>query len=163
MPLLSARFLLIASACACAVNITIAHSADYSPYIDRTGAEQVYWGDTHLHTQYSTDAGMIGTTLKPEDAYRFAMGLEVTSSTGLQARLIRPLDFLVVSDHAESLGLPIAIAEAMPELLNNPWGRRVYDLEQKGDGYAGFYMWAMDGMLPGKDPLNEPTINNTIW
>lgn len=93
---------------------------------------------------------MIGTTLKPEDAYRFAMGAEVTSSSGLRARLIRPLDFLVVSDHAESLGLPIAIDKAMPELLNNPWGRRVYDLEQKGGGYAGFYMWAMDGMLPDK-------------
>ncbi len=142
---------------------TGAIASDYSPYIDRTGLEKVYWGDTHLHTQYSTDAGMIGTSLKPEDAYRFAMGQEVTTSTGLQARLSRPLDFLVVSDHAESLGLPIAIEESMPALLANPWGRKVYDLEQQGDGYAGFFMWAMDGMLPGKDPMNEPQINNNIW
>jgi hypothetical protein len=162
MSSLRSRIVLIAFCCA-GSNTTLAQGEDYSPYVDRKGAEQVYWGDTHLHTQYSTDAGMIGTTLKPEDAYRFAMGREVTSSTGLRARLIRPLDFLVVSDHAESLGLPIAIDEGMPELLNNPWGRRVYDLEQQGDGYAGFYMWAMDGMLPGKDPLNEPTINDNIW
>jgi hypothetical protein len=141
----------------------VAFAGDYSPYIDRTGQEQVYWGDTHLHTQYSTDAGMIGTTLKPEQAYRFAMGEEVTSSTGLRARLQRPLDFLVVSDHAESLGLPIAVQEAMPELLNNPWGREVYELDQKGDGYAGFYKWAIDGMLPGVDPLGEPAINANIW
>lgn len=138
-------------------------AGDYSPYVDRTGQEQVFWGDTHLHTQYSTDAGMIGTTLKPEQAYRFAMGEEVTSSTGLRARLQRPLDFLVVSDHAESLGLPIAVQEAMPELLNNAWGREVYELEQKGDGYAGFYKWAIDGMLPGIDPLQEPAINANIW
>ncbi|MCX2980163.1 DUF3604 domain-containing protein [Halieaceae bacterium IMCC14734] len=138
-------------------------AGDYSPYVDRTGQERVFWGDTHLHTQYSTDAGMIGTTLKPEQAYRFAMGEEVTSSTGLRARLQRPLDFLVVSDHAESLGLPIAVQEAMPELLGNPWGREVYDLEQKGDGYAGFYKWAIDGMLPGVDPLGVPAINANIW
>jgi len=150
--------------CLCALTCsTTTIASDYSPYIDRTGLEQVYWGDTHLHTQYSTDAGMIGTSLKPGDAYRFAMGQQVTTSTGLQARLSRPLDFLVVSDHAESLGLPIAIEEAMPALLGNPWGRKVYDLEQEGDGYAGFFMWAMDGMLPGKDPMNEPEINNNIW
>ncbi|MCZ6831212.1 MAG: DUF3604 domain-containing protein, partial [Gammaproteobacteria bacterium] len=52
--------------------------------MDRQGRENVYWGDTHLHTQYSTDAGMIGTTLRPEDAYRFAMGEEVTSSSGVR-------------------------------------------------------------------------------
>ena len=80
----------------------------YSPYVERAQvgsnfAEGVFWGDTHLHTAYSTDAGMIGTTLEPSDAYRFARGEEVTSSTGQRARLIRPLDFLVVSDHAENL------------------------------------------------------------
>ncbi len=138
-------------------------AADYSPYVDRTGMERVYWGDTHLHTQYSTDAGMIGTTLTPDQAYRFAMGEEVTSSTGVKARISRPLDFLVVSDHAESLGLPIAIKEAMPAFIENPWGREVYDLWQSGDGFAAFGKWAYDGMLPGIDPLNEPSVNNNIW
>ncbi|MFB3077310.1 MAG: DUF3604 domain-containing protein, partial [Lysobacterales bacterium] len=139
------------------------YAPEYSPYLDRQGREKVYWGDTHLHTQYSTDAGMIGTTLRPEDAYRFAMGEEVTSSSGVRARLVRPLDFLVVSDHAENLGLPIAVKEAMPALLDNPWGRQVYDLSQSGDGYAAFYKWAIDGMLPGLDPLKEPSINADIW
>ena len=75
------------------------------PFVDRKGLESVYWGDTHLHTAYSTDAGMIGNTLSPDEAYRFARGEEVTSSTGVPARLVRPPDFLVVSDHAENLGL----------------------------------------------------------
>ena len=95
----------------------------YSPYVERTArdknfAEGLYWGDTHLHTRYSTDAGMIGNTLGPEDAYRFARGEEVITSTGQRARLIRPLDFLVVSDHAENLGLSPMIAEskARPDL-----------------------------------------------
>ena len=61
----------------------------YSPYVARTAtdanfAEGVYWGDTHLHTSYSTDAGMMGNTLGPEEAYRFAMGEEVLSAAGMR-------------------------------------------------------------------------------
>jgi hypothetical protein len=79
---------------------------DYSPYPEQNYPNSVYFGDTHLHTSYSTDAGMVGCTLGPEDAYRFAMGETVVSSTGVPARLHRPLDFLVVSDHAETSGYP---------------------------------------------------------
>jgi hypothetical protein len=102
----------------------------YSPYVQRIAAdsnlaEGVYWGDTHLHTSYSTDAGMFGNTLGPEEAYRFARGEEVLTSHGERARLIRPLDFLVVSDHAENLGLAPFIDESNPELLRSEWGRMV--------------------------------------
>ena len=72
----------------------------YSPYPGQTFPNHVFYGDTHLHTAYSTDAGMVGCSLTPEDAYRFALGMEVISSTGVPARLNRPLDFLVVSDHS---------------------------------------------------------------
>ena len=96
----------------------------YSPYPEQNYPNRVFFGDTHLHTSYSTDAGMVGCTLGPEDAYRFAMGETVVSSTGVPARLHRPLDFLVVSDHAENLGLAPAIAESNPKLLENKWGDR---------------------------------------
>ena len=76
----------------------------YSPYPGQDFPNQVFFGDTHLHTTYSADAGLIGNTLGPDEAYRFAKGETVTSSTGLPARLSRPLDFLVVADHAENLG-----------------------------------------------------------
>ena len=81
---------------------------NYSPCPEKTFPNRVYFGDTHLHTSYSTDAGMVGNTVGPEDAYRFARGEEVKSSTGLRAKLQRPLDFLVISDHAENLGLAAA-------------------------------------------------------
>src|SRR3990172_4936492 len=74
---------------------------NYSPAVGQNFPLRVYWGDTHLHTSYSGDAGMLGTTPGPEEAYRFARGEEVTSTTGLKTKLRRPLDFLVVSDHAE--------------------------------------------------------------
>ncbi len=70
---------------------------EYSPYLNRGYSQRVFWGDTHLHTSYSTDAGMIGNRLGPEEAYRFARGEIVVSSTGVRARLQRPLDFLVVA------------------------------------------------------------------
>lgn len=72
----------------------------YSPYPQRDFPNNVYFGDTRLHTAYSTDAGMVGCTLGPEDAYRFARGETVLSSTGVPARLNRPYDFLVVTDHS---------------------------------------------------------------
>ena len=89
----------------------------YSPYVERTVndanfAEGVYWGDTHLHTSYSTDSGMLGNTLGPDEAYRFAKGEEVLSAAGMRVRLIRPLDFLVVADHAVTMGLAPMIAES---------------------------------------------------
>ncbi|MBA7467938.1 hypothetical protein ES707_03176 [subsurface metagenome] len=82
----------------------------YSPYAGRKYPTRVYFGDTHHHTSNSGDAFMGGNKLNPEQAYRFARGEEVVSSTGVPAKLSRPLDFLVVSDHAEGLGLMSQVA-----------------------------------------------------
>jgi hypothetical protein len=79
--------------------------AEYSPYLEHNYPDQVFFGDTHVHTSYSTDAGLFGTSIGPEEAYRFARGETVTSSTGVRTRLLRPLDWLVVADHAENMGL----------------------------------------------------------
>lgn len=63
------------------------------------------WGDTHLHTTNSFDAFAAGNRLTPDDALRFARGEEVSSSTGLKAQLVRPLDFLVIADHSDAIGV----------------------------------------------------------
>jgi hypothetical protein len=78
-------------------------SDNYSPFARQTFPNRVYFGDTHLHTAYSADAGLAGARLGPDAAYRFAKGEAVVSSLGVPARLQRPLDFLVVADHAENL------------------------------------------------------------
>jgi hypothetical protein len=143
---------------------SLAHAGeDYSPFVDRTGMEQVYWGDTHLHTSYSTDAGMIGTTVGPETAYRFSTGEVVETSTGLMARISRPLDFLVVSDHAENLGLAPSIASSNPKLLAVPWGREIHDLVKSGKRYEAFIKWGREAMLPRKDPLAGSGLAESIW
>lgn len=137
----------------------------YSPYPGQDYPNQVFFGDTHLHTSYSTDAGMVGCTLTPEDAYRFAMGEEVTSSTGVPARLNRPLDFLVVSDHAENLGLAPAIAVSDPNLLENEWGKEQHDLVKSGiEGAIKAYENWMAKNAARDNPLADmPQMVETYW
>ena len=76
----------------------------YSPYAQRGIPEKPLWGDSHLHTALSMDAGLFGNRLSPREAYRFARGEEVVSSTGQAVRLSRPLDWLVVADHSDGMG-----------------------------------------------------------
>jgi hypothetical protein len=138
---------------------------EYSPYPKQTYPNNVYFGDTHLHTSYSTDAGMVGCTLGPEDAYRFARGETVVSSTGVPARLHRPLDFLVVSDHAENLGLAPAIAESNPKLLENEWGKMEHDLVKSGreGGIKAYENW-MEKTGARDDPLSDmPELAAEMW
>jgi len=76
----------------------------YSPYAQRNYPERPLWGDSHLHTSLSMDAGLFGNRLPPSEAYRFARGEEVVSSSGQRLRLSRPLDWLVIADHSDGIG-----------------------------------------------------------
>ena len=104
----------------------------YSPYAGRNFPDKVFWGDTHLHTGMSMDAGAFGARLKPNDAYRFARGEELTSSTGLKVRLDRPLDFLVVADHSDNMGFFPRLYAGNPEMLADPTGKKWYEMVQAG-------------------------------
>ena len=104
----------------------------YSPYAGRNFPTQVFWGDTHLHTALSMDAGAFGARLTPVDAYRFAQGEELTSSTGLQVKLSRPLDFLVVADHSDNMGFFPRLYAGDAEMLADPTGKRWYGMIQAG-------------------------------
>ena len=108
--------------------------APYSPYAGRTYPTRPLFGDTHLHTSFSMDAGAFGCRLSPRDAYRFARGEEVTASSGQRARLSRPLDFLVVADHSDNMGFFPDLLAGNPSILADPTGRRWYDMVQSGKG-----------------------------
>ncbi len=135
---------------------------EYSPYLHQSRPNRVFWGDTHLHTSYSTDAGMIGNRLGPDAALRFAKGEMVVASGGMRARLIRPLDFLVVADHAETLGLSPMIEESNPLLLKDPWGKRVHDLVKAGKPYDAYLLWKEAGAAE-IDPMPNPTLTRSAW
>lgn len=122
---------------------------------------QVYWGDTHLHTSNSADAVFNGVRLTPEDALRFARGDEVRSTTGLDAQLSRPLDFLLVSDHAEGIGIGRRIADGDPDLLSDPTIRRWNEmmnesLEQSARAARELIVGFAQGTLPER--ISDPEI-----
>ena len=78
------------------------------------------------------DAGAFGCRLGPKDAYRFARGEEVTSSTGQPVELSRPLDFLVVADHSDGFGFFPLLMSGDPDLLAT--GREVVRAIKSGHG-----------------------------
>ena len=109
-------------------------SSEYSPYVGQDFPRQVFFGDTHHHSSYSFDSGMFGNTLGPQESFRFAQGQEVTASNGMKAKLIRPLDFLVIADHSDNMGFfPDMIAGA-PHILSVPKGRDWYNRVMAGEG-----------------------------
>ncbi|APG88091.1 hypothetical protein SAMCCGM7_pC0894 (plasmid) [Sinorhizobium americanum CCGM7] len=106
----------------------------YSPYVGRDFPTRPFFGETHLHTSFSMDAGAFGARLDPRDAYRFARGEEITSNTGQPVKLSRPLDFLVVADHSDNMGFFPDLFAGKPNLLADPTGRQWYDMIQSGKG-----------------------------
>jgi hypothetical protein len=106
----------------------------YSPYAGRNFPTRPLFGDTHLHTMFSFDAGAFGARLGPSDAYRFAKGKEIVASSGQPAKLSRPLDFLVVADHSDNMGFFPDLLAGKPDILADPTGRRWYDMIQSGKG-----------------------------
>ncbi len=111
----------------------------YSPYAARNFATHPLWGDSHLHTGNSFDAGAFGATLMPEDAFRFARGDEVVSSTGIPIRLSRPLDWLAVTDHSDNVGFFPDLKAGNEDILSVPKGKEWYDRIQAGDGVGVAY------------------------
>ena len=124
---------------------------EYSPYVNRDYPQNVYWGDSHVHTSYSWDAGLVGNTLGPDEAYRFAKGEQVISSTNIPAKLVRPLDWIVVADHAESLGVSVLIERSDPAILASDIGKTTHDLLKAGDADGAIAHWALNVIFTGID------------
>ena len=100
----------------------------YSPYTSQSHPTTVYWGDTHVHTSLSADAYGYGKnrTFGPEQAYRFAQGEEITAHNGMQVKLRRALDFLVIADHSDGMGVLPGLERKNPTLLESKKGRELY-------------------------------------
>jgi hypothetical protein len=125
----------------------------YSPYAGHDFPTQLLWGDTHVHTSYSFDAGAFGARLDPRDAYRFAKGEQLVSSGGQKVKLSRPLDFLVVADHSDNMGFFPRLAAGDRELLADATGKRWYGMMQAGgDEAVEFALEAIDRFSMGTFP-----------
>lgn len=104
----------------------------YSPYADRDYPTNIYWGETHIHSALSADAGGGGTTLMPRDLYRFARGEEVTSNSGQAVKLRRPYDFLGVTEHTDGMGVITDIIKGTPNIMSDEQGKKFNEAFNKG-------------------------------
>jgi hypothetical protein len=137
---------------------------EYSPYVDQYFPQRVFWGDTHHHSSFSVDSGMFGNTLGPDQSFRFARGEEVVSSSGLRAKLMRPLDFLVVSDHAEYLGLSELLTTGNPRLLATEVGKEwAAALAEGGDAAWLTAVAIMDDFTTGNERFADPQLKRSVW
>ncbi len=85
----------------------------------------LYWGDMHVHSNRSPDSFAFGNNrLTPDAAFRFAKGEKITSNSGNEVQLRRPLDFLLVSDHAEFVGIFPKLMARDPEFAKTTLGKR---------------------------------------
>jgi hypothetical protein len=134
---------------------------EYSPFIDDHFPTQVLWGDTHLHSSWSVDAGFLGASLGPQEAYRASMGEEVTAKSGFKFKLNKPLDFVVIADHAESYGLPDFIQRSDPLVLNDPLGKQLHDLVKSGKGFEAFQT-IIQAAADGKG-VEAPEMVRSAW
>lgn len=138
----------------------------YSPYAGRDFPTRPLFGDTHLHTSYSMDAGAAGARLTPSDAYRFAKGEEVTASSNQPVKLSRPLDFLVVADHSDGFGFFPLLMSGDPTLLGTEKGRKWYELIKEGKGFEAAFDIIQSfsaGKMPDGFPVPGTRAYRSAW
>lgn len=128
---------------------------------------QAYFGDSHVHTGWSPDAGMDGAILTPEDAYQFARGYEIKSNTGLKAKLHRPYDWFMITDHSDAMGVINQLIAGNPEMMSNKILRRWNDALNSGDEKAAsdakseLIVMQAQGKLP--DIVMDPKWMKSAW
>jgi hypothetical protein len=119
-----------------------------------------YFGDLHVHTEYSFDAYNFGTTATPYDAYRYAKGEAIAHPSGFEVQLRTPLDFYAVTDHAMFLGLVKESADTSTEFskyqvakpihnINAPDNMGITSIIQRVGNFAGFIPDTLAGIQDG--------------
>jgi hypothetical protein len=135
----------------------------YSPVADQTMPNQVFWGDTHLHSTFSMDAFIFGNTLGPDDAYRFAKGEKVMATRGQPAQLREPLDFLVLADHTDAVGAMVALKAGNKTLMGNATLREWAEILFASEESARKQLEATQTRQDTPRELEDVDIKVTAW
>ena len=136
----------------------------FSPYANRNYPTRVFWGDQHVHTGWSADAGAFGCTLGPEEALRFARGEQVTSSLGEPAKLSRPLGWIAVTDHSDVAGVIFEIRDGNPNLMSDPQVKKWHDMMASGKGVEAaseMIVAQSNNRIPA--PMKDPKLARSVW
>jgi len=122
-----------------------------------------YFGDVHVHTGWSFDGFTNGSKTTPTDAYAWAQGKAITGSGGPEMQLKTPLDFYMVADHAEYMGVFNQMANPDSPLSKTELAKGVTspDANVRMQTFAG----VLRDMSAGKrDPqLSDPVLARTVW
>ena len=134
-----------------------------------------YFGDLHVHTEYSFDAYSFGTTATPYDAYRYARGQTIMHPSGFEIQLRTPLDFYAVTDHAMFLGLVKEAADTSTEFseypvaepmhnLNAPDNMGVFSFPLRVGQFGEFIKATLEGIQDGSiDETMATDITRRAW
>ncbi len=135
----------------------------YSPYAGDDVPRNVYFGDTHIHSSWSADAGNMGNRrIGPDEVYRFSRGETVTAHNGMPVRLRRPLDFILLSDHAEYLGVMNMLDTKDPVLLATEVGRRWSKWRAEGEALKVFAEFGIS-LLESRDIIDSADVEQVAW
>jgi len=114
----------------------------------------------------TSDAGFLGNTLTPDNAFRFARGEEITASGAMRTQLVPPLGFLVVTDHAEYFGLASQLINGDQALLDDPIGKRWYDMFH-GSSHGGdaIFQEIVQGCVTAQpqELISNPAAKRSAW
>ncbi|MBK7949201.1 MAG: DUF3604 domain-containing protein [Deltaproteobacteria bacterium] len=145
-----------ASAALSVATVSLARADDALP--------QLFFGDLHLHTSNSLDANLFNNfTLGPDVAYRFAKGEAVQLPDRRRAKLDRPLDFLMVSDHAEYLGVFSMIRRKDPRVAGSETATKVSRFIAENPVFGPEQIGKLTSLLVG-DPLGaDPALRRAVW
>jgi len=145
------------------VGVEAQESKPYSPYVGQDFPNNVYFGDTHLHTSLSFDAYGDGNTTKaPEDAYRFAKGEQVEGHDGVPVRMSRALDFIVIADHAEYMGVVQGVSLANEYVTATEDGARWSKMASEGGILEVFGEMVNDGATGSRRDISKD-FERSVW
>jgi Protein of unknown function (DUF3604) len=136
-----------------------------SPSGHVAGPTHLYWGDLHVHSNYSPDSFAFGNSrLTPDNAFKFARGEQVSASNGMKVQLQRPLDFLLVADHAEFIGVFPMLLNHDPQFLDTQLGKQWGDLlDKQGDVGAIIGEWLSRIQNPDYQQELSAEFRRSVW
>ncbi len=162
----SRSFKMVASCASFALAICVMASGLNSASAKDKNERVLLWGDTHLHTKYSGDAyALRNWSVTPDDAYRFAKGEPVAHAfSKARMQLKTPLDFLVVTDHAEYMGVMQLVENNSEALAKTEIGKILFKNRDDGDLRKSFVLLAssLNNDKPEKGLLTKE-IRQPIW
>ncbi len=142
-----------------------ATAQEYSPGLDVPHQTNLYWGDLHVHSNLSPDAFAFGNSkLTPEDAFKFARGDTIVANNGMKARLRRPLDFLLVADHAEFIAVFPKLVNRAPDFLATELGKQWEQLSTEQGGIGSIVVeWLRRIQDPNYEQELSETFRRNTW